>query len=123
MFSAHLHIFLHNIHIYLAVFLTILMAYEIPKWIPKKNECMKILCEVLVFLFCEITVWVSVFKFVDNMILNQKTLTFISFDAYFMILLPVINTLIHSTMIYHSICGVSEILFLLQKYKHSINMN
>lgn len=92
-----------------AVFLTLLFAYKIRDWIANNNEFMKISCDVITFLFSEIATWILLYVHLDMKVMDKGY--FKTFNAYFymcILLLPVLNSLIHSVLIYHLIRGVSE---------------
>lgn len=92
------------------------MAHEIQKWFPSKSDFMKVPREFVIFLCCEITACILVITDLDNLFKNEKRyfIRMNSLRIYFAIfwtILPVMNGLIHSILIYHSIRGVSKINF------------
>lgn len=96
-----------NIH--LTVSLTLLFAFKIRDWISDNNGFMKIFCDVMTFLFSEIATWILIYVHLDKKVIDDGY--FKTFNAYvdiFTLLMPVLNTLIHSVLIYNSIRGVSK---------------
>lgn len=85
--------------------------------------------EIIIFLISEIFVVITLFTYLHNHVffyniehIYKQSFLIISFDAipiYLVILLPIVNTLNHLTLIYHhSIRGVSKKLFFIHLFFH-----
>lgn len=106
---------------YSAAFFVLLLAYELPHWIPPGNRSMNIFCELIIFLLCEIATCTSIIKclydvphfsihnqaYPEQMIL-VRTWHFAAF-YYMLMLWPFVSTFNHSLLIYHTIRKVSVI--------------
>lgn len=116
-------------------FLALLIAYEVPHWIQKESRFMKISREILIFLYCGIASFVCIITYINDLsakhsAIVDKNVTERSFihDVYVVfyvqtpfsmygnvvILWPIMNTLSHLVLIYHTIRGVSVNVFFLQ---------
>lgn len=108
----------YNNKIFFTVFIAHFIAYGYLFYIHhKSSRIIKISCEILLFILCEIAIWAPMTTFLDiffsyyydfaGSFKNHFSLQYI----YLFILYPIHNTLSHLTWIYHSIRGVSAIVF------------
>lgn len=105
-----------NNFFHMIALLVLFIAYGLSYWIPYGNRFMKITCELIIFLLCEITICVSIITFLNDFLhsndvhIMQQVLLYkwcVAAFFYLLILLPFMSTLIHLMLIYHTIRKVN----------------
>lgn len=107
---------------YWAAFLILILAYELPHWIPDRSLVMKISIESIIFALCEIATCVTIITILNDIphpcsgssgnkaYAGQQILIhewWAAVGLYFFVLWPIMNTLGHIILICYLLRNVS----------------